>query len=119
MKWYIIGTLLVIIIVLVLLRYFYVYENFQNNESQVFIYDVSGIDLNAIAKDLSGTTIDPSTVDNRLPTDPNRICDEIRKQINGMNTVIDSYRAVGDFASIRLTNSMISGLKNSLITSGC
>jgi hypothetical protein len=123
MKWYILGISLIVLIVLI--KYFNIFETFQNSSPEVsditneFIPDLSGINVKQIIKDLSGIIIDTSTVDRRLPDDKSKVCDIIKNQIIAMEEVNNQYKNNGDWKTVRLNTTIIDELKKSFKTSKC
>jgi hypothetical protein len=81
--------------------------------------DASGADLNLIANEIRNLNLNTTEVDTRPLNDNSRICDTIRGQINTLKTTKETYRSLGDWSNVQLSNKSLEDLETQMGTLGC
>ena len=130
MYWYIIFGSIVLAIISGVLIYnlFTSFEGFQTNSMDTDLsgaallrpedFDVSGLDLQKLAEDLSGV-LQGATADTRSVESGSRLCEGFINQIAAMESAIDFYKSVDDWKSVRLTNKTLEKLRLHQSEAGC
>lgn len=81
--------------------------------------DVSGADFNVLANEIRKLNLNTTEVDSRPLNDNSRVCDTIQSQINTLKTTKETYRSLGDWSNVKLSNRAIEDLEGQLGTLGC
>jgi predicted PurR-regulated permease PerM len=111
------GLLLLILLVWLLIRH--VSNTFETFQNQIVQMDASGADLNVLANEIRNLNINTTEVDSRPLNDNSRVCDTIQSQINTLKTTKETYRSLGDWSNVKLSNRAIEDLEGQLGTLGC
>jgi type II secretory pathway component PulM len=111
------GLLLLILLVWLLIRH--VSNTFERFQNQIVEMDASGADLNLIANEIRNLNLNTTEVDTRPLNDNSRICDTIRGQINTLKTTKETYRSLGDWSNVQLSNKSLEDLETQMGTLGC
>jgi hypothetical protein len=116
-----IGILLFLILVALLVRYVSnVFETFQNEvEDEITQLDISGVDLEKLARQLPNIQRNTTDIDSRPVNDTSRICDTLQSQIDTLQANKENYKSIGDWSNVRLSNKTIEPLKEQMTTLGC
>ena len=111
------GLILFILLIWLLVRHVsYTFEAFQN---EVIKMDVSGVDLAKLQSEVNKLNITSTEVDSRPLNDNSRLCDSLQAQIDTLETTKDTYRNLGDWSNVKLSNQTIEGLRAQMATLGC
>jgi predicted PurR-regulated permease PerM len=111
------GLLLLILLVWLLIRH--VSNTFETFQNQIVQMDASGADLNVLANEIRKLNLNTTEVDSRALNDNSRVCDTIQSQINTLKTTKETYRSLGDWSNVKLSNRTIEDLEGQLGTLGC
>jgi hypothetical protein len=130
MYWYLLfGLVLLAIVSGVLIYYlFYSFEGFQDSSSNLDLsgaallrpedFDISGLNLEQIAADLSGA-LQGATADTRSVESGPRLCEGFINQIAAMESAIEEYKSRSDWKSVRLTNTTLEKIRLQKTEAGC
>jgi hypothetical protein len=111
------GLLLFILLIWLLVRHVsYKLEAFQN---EIIPMDVSGVDLNKVANEIRNLNLNTTEVDSRPVNNNSRICDTLQNQINTLQTTKETYRSLGDWSNVKLSNKTIEDLQTQMSTLAC
>lgn len=111
------GLLLLILLVWLLIRH--VSNTFETFQNQIVQMDASGADLNVLANEIRNLNLNTTEVDSRPLNDNSRVCNTIQSQINTLKTTKETYRSLGDWSNVKLSNRTIEDLEGQLGTLGC
>ena len=130
MYWYIILALIVLAIISGVLIYnlFTSFEGFQSSSMDSDLsgaallspenVDLSGLDLQKIAEDLSGV-LQGVTADTRTVESGERLCEGFINQIEAMETSIDYYKSISDWKSVQITYETLEKVRLHQSEAGC
>jgi len=130
MYWYLVGGLVLVAIFSGVLIYylFYSFEGFQDSSSNLDLsgaallrpedFDISGLNLEQIAADLSGE-LQGATADTRSVESGPRLCEGLVNQIADMESAIAEYKSNTYWKSVRLTTTTLQKLRLQKTESGC
>jgi hypothetical protein len=111
------GLLLLILLVWLLIRH--VSNTFERFQNQIVEMDASGADLNVLANEIRNLNLNTTEVDSRPLNDNSRVCDTIQSQISTLRRTKETYRSLGDWSNVKLSNRTIEDLEGQLGTLGC
>ena len=130
MYWYIIFASIVLAIISGVLIYnlFTSFEGFQTSSEEIDLsgaallrpedFDISGLDLQKIAEDLSGV-LQGATADTRSVESGPRRCEGYINQIAAMEASIEDYMNEGDWKTVGLTRETLEKLRLEKTEAGC
>ena len=81
--------------------------------------DVSGADFNVLANEIRKLNLNTTEVDSRAINNTSRVCDTIQSQISTLQRTKETYRSLGDWSNVKLSNKTIEDLEQQLGTLGC
>lgn len=116
-----IGLLLVIVLIGLLIRHVSnIFESFQTDiDNEVIQFDLSGIDLEKVSKQLPKLEVNTTDIDSRPVDDKSRLCDVLLSNITRHQTSRETYKSLGDWSNVQLTNKTIEPLREQMVTLGC
>jgi hypothetical protein len=128
MYWYILFSLIVVAILSGVLIYYYSYEGFQTSSTDGDLsgaalvssdnFHTNGVDLNALARDLSGS-LQGATPDRRPINSGPRLCEGFINQISAMEKAMEEYRKDSDWDNVRRTTETLQSIRKQETEAGC